>query len=101
MKKNLQSVTANLTDLAATMPTQRPLSVVSPEPVVPPVTPRAAPSERLVQFSFSMRQSLRHELNRLAVENNLTMRVLVLDALKQTWGLNVTDDDLLDMRKAR
>ena len=53
MKKNLQSVTANLSDLAATMPTQRPLAVVSPEPVVPPVIPRAAPSEPLVQFSFS------------------------------------------------
>ena len=28
MKKNLQSVTANLGDLAATMPTQMPLAVV-------------------------------------------------------------------------
>ena len=28
MKKNLQSVTASLGDLAATMPTQRPMSIV-------------------------------------------------------------------------
>ena len=43
MKKNLQSVTANLTDLAATMPSQKPMSVVRSAP--------AAPSEPLVQFS--------------------------------------------------
>jgi hypothetical protein len=90
MKKNLQSITANLSDLAATMPTQRPMSVV----------PRAVPSEPLVQFSFSMRRSLRKELDQLALANDTTMRAFVLSALKEK-GLSVTDDDLLDLRKQR
>jgi hypothetical protein len=92
MKKNLQSVTANLTDLAATMPSQKPMSVVR--------STTAAPSEPLVQFSFSMRRSLRRELDRLAADSEVTMRAFVLDALKAK-GLAVTDDDLLDLRKQR
>ena len=92
MKKNLQSVTASLGDLAATMPTQMPLAVVrAPVPV---------PSEPLVQFSFSMRRSLRRELDRLAADSDMTMRSFVLNALKEK-GLSVTDDDLLDLRKQR
>ena len=90
MKKNLQSVTANLTDLAATMPSQKPMAVVR----------SAAPSEPLVQFSFSMRRSLRRELDRLAADNEMTMRAFVLSALREK-GLTVTDDDLLDLRKPR
>jgi hypothetical protein len=92
MKKNLQSVTANLTDLAATMPSQKPMSVVRTAP--------AAPSEPLVQFSFSMRRSLRRELDRLAADSEMTMRAFVLGALREK-GLTVTDDDLLDLRKPR
>jgi hypothetical protein len=92
MKKNLQSVTANLGDLAATMPTQMPLAVVS--------KPRPVPSEPMVQFSFSMRRSLRRELDRLAADADMTMRAFVLGALKEK-GLTVTDDDLLDLRKQR
>jgi hypothetical protein len=93
MKKNLQSVAASLGDLAATMPTQMPMSIVR-EPH------RAAPREPLVQFSFSMRQSLRRELDQLALTNNVTMRSLVLNALRKE-GLSVTDADLLDLRKQR
>ena len=92
MKKNLQSVTASLGDLAATMPTQMPLAVVR--------APVPAPSEPLVQFSFSMRRSLRRELDRLAADSDMTMRSFVLNALKEK-GLSVTDDDLLDLRKQR
>jgi hypothetical protein len=92
MKKNLQSVTASLTDLAATMPTQKPLAVVRSTPAVP--------SEPLVQFSFSMRKSLRRELDRLAADSDVTMRAFVLGALREK-GLTVTDDDLLDLRKQR
>ena len=90
MKKNLQSVTASLTDLAGTMPTQKPLSVVVPRP--------AAASEPLVQFSFSMRRSLRRELDRLAADSDVTMRAFVLNALKEK-GLSVIDEDLRDLRK--
>jgi hypothetical protein len=92
MKKNLQSVTANLTDLAATMPSQTPMSVVR--------NALAAPSEPVVQFSFSMRRSLRRELDRLAADSEMTMRAFVLGALREK-GLTVTDDDLLDLRKPR
>ena len=90
MKKNLQSVTANLTDLAAPLPSQKsqkPLSVV-----------RSAPSEPLVQFSMRMRKSLRRELDRLAIDHDTTMQAFVLSALRDK-GLSVTDDDLLDLRK--
>ena len=87
MKKNLQSVTASLSDLAAVMPTQKPLAVV-----------RTAPSEPLVQFSLRMRKSLRRELDRLAIDNDTTMQAFVLGALRDR-GLSVTDDDLLDLRK--
>ena len=97
MKKNLQSVAASLGDLAATMPTQRPLSVVqSPEPGKP-----AAPSEPLVQFSFGLRRSLRKELDQLALANDTTMRAFVLSALKDKGLSGVTDADLLDLRKQR
>jgi hypothetical protein len=88
-KKNLLSVTASLTDLAATMPSQKPLSVV-----------RSAPSEPKVQFSFNMRKSLRRELDRLAADADTTMQSFVLHALRDK-GLSVTDDDLLDLRKQR
>ena len=57
-----------------------------------------APSEPLVQFTLRMRQSLRRELDRLAVENDTDHAGLVLSALKDK-GLSVTDDDLLDLRK--
>lgn len=99
----MQSVTGSLSDLAATMPTQRPLSIVMPgeaPAALQPVTARATPSEPLVQFSFSMRRSLRRELDRLAADSDVTMRAFVLDALKAK-GLAVTDDDLLDLRKQR
>jgi uncharacterized protein (DUF2461 family) len=47
-----------------------------------------------------MRRSLRRELRRLAADSEMTMRALVLGALRKK-GLTVTDDDLLDLRKPR
>ena len=105
MKKNLQSVAASLGDLAATMPTQRPLSVVQhsegPGEPPPPRSVAAAPSEPLVQFSFGLRRSLRKELDQLALANDTTMRAFVLSALKDKGLSGVTDADLLDLRKQR
>jgi hypothetical protein len=93
-KKDLQSVTANLSGLAATLPTQK--------PVVPhnvgPVPVRTA--EKLVQFSLSMRPELRKQLDRLAADADMTMRAFVLHALKEK-GLDVRDEDLVDLRKQR
>jgi hypothetical protein len=73
-KKDLASVTADLSALAQMMPTQRP--AVSEPPalrVVPPV-------EEVIQFSLSLRKGLRKQLARLADEADMTMRAFVLDA---------------------
>ena len=58
----------------------------------------AAPSEEVMQFSLSLRKSLRKELAQLAVDADMTMRAFVLKALKEK-GLSVLDEDLVDRRK--
>ena len=93
-KKDLQSVTATLSGLAATLPTQRPVAPHN----VGPVPVRTA--EKLVQFSLSMRPELRKQLDRLAADADMTMRAFVLHALKGK-GLDVRDEDLVDLRKQR
>jgi hypothetical protein len=106
-KKDLARVTTDLTALASTMPTQRP--VAAPAPVEPPVAlkpaalPKPAPKgqgDELIQFSFSLRKDLRKQLARLADDADMTMRAFVLNALKDK-GLDVRDDDLVDLRKER
>jgi hypothetical protein len=88
MKKNFQSIAAQLTPLADTMPVQRaPLAIVEP----------AIPAEPLEQFSFELRKSLRRQLHILAIEADTTMRAFVLSALREK-GLAVVDSDLLDLR---
>ena len=52
----------------------------------------------MIQFTLSMRKSLRKELSRLADDADMTMRAFVLNALKEK-GLSVRGDDLLDKRK--
>lgn len=109
-KKSLESVTADLSALAAALPTQRPAAAVQPAQaphvelkVVPKSAarkPKPAAEEKLTQFSFSMRQSLRKELARLAADEDMTMRAFILNALKEK-GLSVREDDLLDLRKER
>ena len=46
----------------------------------------------MIQFSLSLRKSLRKELARLAADAEMTMRAFVLNALKKK-GLAVRDDD--------
>jgi hypothetical protein len=53
-KKDLASVTADLSALASMMPTQR--SATSEPPALRVV---AAPGEEVIQFSLSLRKSLR------------------------------------------
>jgi hypothetical protein len=93
-KKDLASVTADLSALAQTMPTQR--TTVSE----PPALRIVAPAEEVIQFSLSLRKGLRKQLARLADEADMTMRAFVLDALKAR-GLDVRPDDLTDLRKER
>ena len=88
-KKNMQSVVAALTPIAETLPTQQ-------TPELPPEKP--VPGEPTVQFSMSLRKSLRKELSRLSDDHDMPMRAFVRLALKEK-GLNVLDSDLADMRK--
>ena len=102
-KKSLENVTADLSALAAAMPTQRPVAPQPPQPELKVVrsTPQKKPAvEPLTQFSFSLRKSLRKELTRLASDADMTMQAFILSALKAK-GLAVTDEDLLDRRKER
>ncbi len=95
-KKDLASVTADLSALAQTMPTQR-LTISEPPTLRVVVAPQA---EEVIQFSLSLRKGLRKQLARLADEADMTMRAFVLDALKAK-GLDVRPDDLVDLRKER
>jgi hypothetical protein len=75
------------------MPMQRPT-----EP--PGLKIVAIAREPEAQFSFSLRAILRKQLLRLAADADMTARAFVLLALKDR-GLDVKDDDLLDLRKDR
>jgi hypothetical protein len=112
-KKDLANVTADLSALASTMPTQRSTAIVPPpqEPLVsepqvlkvvsaPKAKAKTAESEPVTQFSLSLRRDLRKQLARLADDADMTMRAFVLSALKAK-GLAVRDDDLRDLRKER
>ena len=92
-KKDLANVTADLSALAAVMPTQRPV----PAPLRAISRP-AESDEPVIQFSLSLRKSLRKQLATLAADADMTMRAFVLHALKEK-GLAVRDDDLADLRR--
>ena len=95
MKKDLRSVAASLSSVAASLPTQHvaPVSIVASND-----RPALATSEPIVQFSFGLRKTQRRELQRLAADADMTMRAFILDALTEK-GLTVTEDDLLDLRR--
>lgn len=93
-KKNMQSIVSALTPVADELPTQNVKSRPSAKPTA------QAESEPSVQFSFSLRKSLRKQLARLADDEDMTMRAFILNALKEK-GLEVTDSDMLDLRKER
>jgi hypothetical protein len=108
-KKDLQSLTTNLAELAERMPSQNVERkekaekgrASTPTTTAPKIRKPPPPvEERDVQYSFSLRQSLRKELARLAQDNDMTIRAFILDALKEK-GLSVRKEDLLDLRKRR
>lgn len=96
-KKDLRSVAASLSAVAAALPTQNVRSIAAPSPL-PALASPPAPGEPLVQFSFGLRKSQRRELQRLASDADMTMRAFILDALRAK-GLEVTEEDLLDLRR--
>lgn len=89
-KKDLASVTTDLSALASMMPTQRPAAAAEPK----------GQGEEITQFSLSLRKDLRKQLARMADDADMTMRAFVLNALKDK-GLDVRPDDLADLRKER
>jgi hypothetical protein len=115
-KKDLANVTADLSALAAFMPTQRAAAATASNDApaaaeLAQLKPAAAPKakakaeragepEEVSQFSFGLRKGLRKQLGRLADDADMTMRAFVLNALKEK-GLDVRADDLLDLRKDR
>ncbi|MEM8539406.1 MAG: hypothetical protein AAGF25_00490 [Pseudomonadota bacterium] len=93
-KKNMQSIVSALAPVAEELPTQkvqRSAATKSPTP---------ADTEPQVQFSFSLRKSLRRDLKRLAEDEEMTTRAFILNALREK-GLSVSDADILDLRKER
>ena len=95
VKKDLRSVAASLSSVAASLPTQHIAVVPS---VIASDRPAPASTEPIVQFSFGLRKSQRRELQRLAADADMTMRAFILNALKEN-GLSVTEEDLLDLRR--
>ncbi len=55
-------------------------------------------TEKLCQFTLSMRESLHRELAMAAMADGMTMRGLIMRALRD-HGLDVRDDDLVDRRR--
>lgn len=55
-------------------------------------------AEKLCQFTLSMRESLHRELAMAALADGMTMRGLIMRALRDL-GLDVRDDDLVDRRR--
>ena len=97
-KKNMQSIVRALTPMAGSLPTQRPQpkSVTS----TPGAKSIANVEDPQVQFSFNLRKTLRKQLLRMADDEDMTMRSYILEALREK-GLDVTEDDLRDLRKER
>jgi hypothetical protein len=89
-KKDFGAV-GTLASLAKDYPTQRAPSKTAS---------RAGEGEPVIQFSLSLRKSLRKQLMLLASDADMTMRAFVLHALKDK-GLDVHPDDLLDLRREK
>ena len=62
------------------------------------LTSDADTTEKFCQFTLSMRESLHRELAMAALADGMTMRGLVMRALRDL-GLDVRDDDLIDRRR--
>ncbi len=101
-KKDLANVSANLAELAETFPSQHVgTETIKKKGRAAKKKPRPKPKiveESVIQFSLSLRKTLRKELMVLASDADMTMRAFVLNALKER-GLSVSDADLLDRRR--
>jgi hypothetical protein len=67
-----------------------------------PAAPAEAPGEPQVQISFSARFSTRKQMFQLARDRDVTLKALILGALRDKYpALGITDDDLIDLRSTR
>lgn len=102
MKKDLGAVSAKLSSIAEELPSEKPARQIRKEAAAGEKKERKPkvekPIEPITQFPLKMRRSLHNELKKLAVNNDMTMRGFILDALKAK-GLQVTEADLIDGRK--
>src|SRR5262249_48787868 len=89
-----------LKELAAQMPTQRaPVEPARPRPVPVPAAPAEAPGEPQVQISFSARFSTRKRMFQVARDHDMTLKALILGALREKYpALGIEDADLVDLR---
>ena len=89
-----------LKELAAQMPTQRvPVEPARPRPVPVPAAPAEAPGEPKVQISFSARFSTRKRMFQVARDHDITLKALILGALREKYpALGIEDADLVDLR---
>lgn len=95
-KKDLENVAGSLAGLARSFPTQH-VPSQPPEAEAPAPEP-APPAEPTKQFTLHMRASQHRELQHLALEADMTMRALILSALRDK-GLSVSEEDLKDHRR--
>ena len=73
-------------------------SATKPRAKRPQVSLVAERGERQSQFTLQMRESLRRELARKALDSGMTMRGYIMNALRKS-GLKVTEADLVDRRR--
>jgi hypothetical protein len=90
-----------LTEIAASLPTQRAPEPARPAPIVErlrPLQPAPAP-DPLVQISFSARFSTRKRMFQAARDHDMTLKALILGALREKYpALGIEDADLVDLR---
>jgi hypothetical protein len=97
-----------LKEIASSMPTQRPPEIVRVQADPPrPQQPRLAKlptvsNDPQVQISFSARSSTRKQMFQVALDLDMTLKALVLVALRDKYPqLDIQDADLLDLRAKR
>ena len=87
---------AGLSKLAAKQPTQS-VKVVADEK---PASKKDEPDEPVVRLTMEVRESLRDDLRRAALEGKTTIQAFVMEALKAK-GIKIIDSDLIDKRTRR
>ena len=95
----LDNVSNALAGLAEDLPVQRSPKEIKREARTKPKAKKVVVvTEPVSQFTLKMRESLHNELKKLAVNNDMTIRGFIMEALKAR-GLAVTEQDMADGRR--